>query len=303
GHNEVRESRLNPHSQEPFWLRRIRSQVYYGGIARLLRPLLEAPSDGAPAPGPRLGKDPTEEFALLAGYGQLTRREWKPVAGRYRRNLEVLSQGANQAQVPLALVIPIGSLMHPGALGKTANQGDLPPELAKAKTDQHRSQRQVELLLSEDKDLTGAMEVAQQLHERYPTLGPPLALRAEVLADMGHVDAAVTDWKSSIALDFNPVRVGEEHVRIIQKVGQAQGIPVVDPEPSFLADPRYLERGVLFMDQTHPTIDGNKLLSAIIVASLQDLFPQNTVFDPRRVAVQEPSTDKERGWRLLSSDH
>lgn len=270
GHNEVTEARINPFSRRPLWKRELIAGLFRTGTARLLEPWI----GGLRQAEPEAGTFRPQGDAVPR---PLEEAEWTGIAAGYRENLAAICA----LGVPTVLVEPISSLVNPGE----------PPDGAATTRDALRD-GYVDL---REGAPAAALRWADDLGRFYPSYGPPHALRGLAWIQLGRRDEGVEELRTARRLDAQPSRATEAHFAILREVGADCGATVVPAEPSFLADPRYLDPAdPLFMDRVHPTLAGNVLLASVIAGAVPGL-----AYDPARVTLPTPSDEATRGWKLV----
>jgi lysophospholipase L1-like esterase len=275
GHNEVTEARLNPSSLRPRWQRRLVSTLLGSGTARLLGSALDPV---------RARVEPARDALRATGDAAarpLSPEEWAPIAASYRRNLEAICA----LGLPTLFVTPVSSLVNPG---------EAPDGSATVLRDALMSGYAAARL----GDPADALAWAERLQAYYPDYGPPRALRGVALLGMGQREAGLAELREARRRDAQPARATEAHFEILAEVARGCGARRVDPNDTFLADPRYLSpEDPLFMDRVHPTLPGNILLAEAIAAAAP--LPGGVRFDPRAVDLQPPADEAQRGWKVL----
>jgi lysophospholipase L1-like esterase len=277
GHNEHLEARLNPRSLTPLDARGRWWPMTRGGLARLVRRAW--PQEGATA---RSSGPSRREFGAVSD-GQAA-----AVAASYRANLDGICRSAAARGVPVAFVVPISSLIRP-------------PEHAPS-----TPEYQMDAFLLRARKRLGAEPglPADALSQGAPPLDAPSERYLEGLQAIALQDrtAAVAALRAARLEDPHPWRVAEPLMAVIREVAGDCGARVVEPEPAFLADERYLQPDdPLFVDQVHPSAAGARVLAAAVHNGLAPLLPDGARWsDPGPNVGADPTnvSEAERGYRL-----
>ena len=193
--------------------------------------------------------------------------------------------------MPLALVDPISSL-------RTAH------DVEGVRLDDPHLDRVAEALAwCEQGRASDALALADTLDPETPGMGAPL-LRGRALLALDRPEEAVEALTLARRLELMPSRSNELHFEALARVAEREGVHRIPTADRFLADPRYLAGGdPLFIDEVHPTADGNFLLADTIVDGLQGVLPEGSHFDADRVdrrsirGLEQLPEFGPRGWQ------
>lgn len=170
-------------------------------------------------------------------------------AARYARNLARMIEAARAADVPLLFVLPVANRLSPPAISAHPEGFD---QMAAFNADLRAARA-----LLEGGKADRALAHVEQALARSPGHALAHFVRAEALADLGHLEAAWDAYQRAIDLDVRTHRITSRLEATLIGAAEGAGVPWVDLRPDFWEGGSRQAAARLFVDHLHPTAEGH----------------------------------------------
>lgn len=182
-------------------------------------------------------------------------------------NLRRMVKMARGAGVRLILVTPASNLSHCSPF-KSEHDSNLEAEKRSIWEDSY-SRAQQQFSSGRLSESLAAVNQAVGIDGRH---AGTLYLRAQILLALGDSEGASRDFAAARDEDVCPIRAPTEIIAAVRQVAAEWQIPLVDyVECVEKSSPRGIPGENLFLDHVHPTIEGYRDLSVLLISTMQDM--------------------------------
>lgn len=267
GHNEFLEARsfAEIKSENPL-LSKLRSGLHHSRTYSILMRTITKVSKRNVVEGKVLSEEVADQLESVAGPDLYHRDpEFRQgVLTQYRASILSMVRLARQCDVPIVLCTLPSNLAGFSPF-KSENKISLTPEEYLVWQEYYDMGREALERDDVDSALT-ALLTAKSIDSSHAQLNFYLGL---AYAQLGENNRAFKAFNRAKEEDIVPLRVLDEMNQIIRDVGEQEHVPIADVEATFRrVSPDGLPGNAFFADHVHPTIEGQQLVSWVILETL-----------------------------------